>query len=117
MCAINFNTLCGYHIDRHDDKYGFCWLVPLGEWKGRNLIFPQLKVWVKLKPGNILAFRSNLLVHENLPYSDIRHSLVFFTHNNLFPETFQNVKNTNSFDNSSDQKKKKRKTNTNRNFD
>jgi len=117
MCAINFNTLCGYHIDRHDDKYGFCWLVPLGEWEGGDLIFPQLKVRIKLKPGNILAFRSNLLVHGNLPYSGVRHSLVFFTHNNLFPETFQNVKNTNSFDNSSDQKKKKRKTNTNRDFD
>lgn len=46
---------------------------------------------IKLKPGNILAFRSNLLVHGNLPCSGIRHSLVFFTHNNLFPETFQHI--------------------------
>lgn len=115
MCAINFNTLCGYHIDRHDDKYGFCWLVPLGEWEGGDLIFPQLKVRVKLKPRNILAFRSNLLVHGNLLCSGVRHSLVFFTHNNLFPETFQHVKNTNSFDNS-DHKKKKRKTNAKGNF-
>ncbi|CAI2197642.1 1581_t:CDS:1, partial [Funneliformis geosporum] len=82
-----------------------------------NLIFSQLKVQVKLKPGNILAFRLNLLVYGNLSCFDVKHSLVFFTHNNLFSETFQNVKNTNSFDNSSDQKKKKRKTNANRDFD
>src|SRR5215216_6135018 len=100
MCAINFNTLCGYHIDCHDNKYGFCWLVPLGEWEGEDLIFSQLKVQVKLKPGNILAFRSNLLLYENLLCSGVRHSLVFFTYNNLFLKTFQNVKNTSSFDNS-----------------
>ncbi|PKC15140.1 hypothetical protein RhiirA5_395225 [Rhizophagus irregularis] len=70
MCAVNFNTICGYHIDRDDDKYGFCWLVPLGEWKGGDLIFPQLNIRIKLKPGNILAFRSNLLVHGNLPCSE-----------------------------------------------
>ncbi|CAG8730949.1 5772_t:CDS:2, partial [Rhizophagus irregularis] len=69
MCAVNFNTICGCHIDRDDDKYGFCWLVPLGEWKGGDLIFPQLNIRIKLKPGNILAFRSNLLVHGNLPCS------------------------------------------------
>jgi hypothetical protein len=67
MCAVNFNTICGYHIDRDDDKYGFCWLIPLGDWEGGDVIFPQLNIRVKLKPGNILAFRSNLLVHGNLP--------------------------------------------------
>jgi hypothetical protein len=106
MCAINFNTISGYHIDRDDDKYGFCWLVPLGEWEGGDLIFPQLNVRIKLKPGNILAFRSNLLVHGNLPCSGVRHSLVFFTHNNLFPETFVHVENNNS-NKSSNQKKRK----------
>jgi hypothetical protein len=103
MCAVNFNTICGYHIDRDDDQYGFCWLVPLGEWEGGDLIFPQLNVRIKLKPGNILAFRSNLLVHGNLPCSGVRHSLVFFNHNNLFPETFVHVKNNNN--------QKKRKSN------
>jgi len=99
MCAVNFNTICGYHIDRDDDKYGFCWLVPLGDWEGGDVIFPQLNIRVKLKPGNILAFRSNLLIHGNLPCFGVRHSLVFFTHNNLFSDTFVNVKNTNSFEN------------------
>ena len=110
MCAVNFNTICGYHIDRDDDKYGFCWLVPLGDWEGGDVIFPQLNIRVKLKPENILAFRSNLLIHSNLPCFGVRHSLVFFTHNNLFSETFVNVKNTNSFENN-EQKKKKRKSN------
>jgi hypothetical protein len=104
MCAVNFNTISGYHMDRDDDKYGFCWLVPLGEWEGSNLIFPQLNMQIKLKRENILAFRSNLLVHGNLQCSGIRHSLVFFTHNNLFPETFVHVKNNNQ---------KKRKSNIN----
>jgi len=74
------------------------------------VIFPQLNIRVKLKPGNILAFRSNLLIHGNLPCFGVRHSLVFFTHNNLFSDTFVNVKNTNSFENN-EQKKKKRKSN------
>jgi hypothetical protein len=107
MCAVNFNTICGYHIDRDDDKYGFCWLVPLGEWKGGDLIFPQLNIRIKLKPGNILAFRSNLLVHGNLPCSGVRHSLVFFTHNDLFPESFIHINNNNN------NNQKKRKSNVN----
>jgi hypothetical protein len=107
MCAVNFNTICGYHIDQNDD--GFCWIVPLGEWEGGDLIFPQLKVRIKLKPGNILAFRSNLLLHGNLPCSGVRHSLVFFTHNNLFSETFVHVKNNNS------NNQKKRKSNVTNN--
>ena len=74
------------------------------------MIFPQLNIRVKLKPGNILAFRSNLLVHDNLPCFSVGHSLVFFTHNNLFSDTFVNVKNTNSFE-KNEQKKKKRKSN------
>ena len=107
MCAVNFNTICGYHIDRDDDKYGFCWLIPLGDWKGGDVIF---NIRVKLKPGNILTFRSNLLVHGNLLCFGVRHLLVFFTHNNLFSNTFVNVKNTNSFE-KNEQKKKKRKSN------
>ena len=112
MCAVNFNTICGYHIDRDDDKYGFCWLVPLGDWEGGDLIFPQLNVRIKLKPGNILAFRSNLLVHGNLPCSGVRHLLVFFTHNNLFSNTFVNRKNNNNNSNSNNSNNgKKRKPN------
>ncbi len=87
-------------------------LVPLEEWEGGDLIFPQLNVRIKLKPGNILAFRSNLLVHGNLSCSGVRHSLVFFTHNNLFPETFINVENNNQKKRKSDtvnQKNKKKK--------
>ncbi len=49
----------------------------------------QIKMW------KYLAFRSNLLVHGNLPCSGVRHSLVFFMHNNLFPETFVHVENNN----------------------
>ena len=106
MCVVNFNTICSNHIDRDDDKHRFYWLVPLGDWEGGDVIFSQLNIRVKLKPGNILAFRSNLLVHGNLPYFGVRHSLVFFTHNNLFSDTFVNVKNTNSFE-KNEQKKKK----------
>src|SRR3954451_989467 len=36
---------------------------------------------------------------ENLKCSSIRHSLVFFTYNNLFPETFVHVKNNNQKNN------------------
>ena len=115
MCAVNFNTICRYHIDRDDDKYGFCWLVPLGDWEGGDLIFPQLNVRIKLKPGNILAFRSNLLVHGNLSCSGVRHSLVFFTHNNLFSDTFVHRKNnnynSNSNSNNNSNNGKKRKPN------
>src|SRR5215216_7813631 len=100
MCAVNFNTICGYYIDCDDDKYGFCWLVSLGDWEGGDLIFPQLNVRIKLKPGNILAFRSNLSVHGNLPYSGVRYSLVFFTHNNLFSDTFVHRENNNYYSNS-----------------
>jgi hypothetical protein len=70
------------------------------------VIFPQLNIRVKLKPGNILAFKSNLLIHGNLPCFGVRHLLVFFTHNNLFFKTFVNIKNTNSFENNEQKKRK-----------
>src|SRR5918994_1996381 len=115
MCTVNFNTICGYYIDHDDDKYGFCWFVLLGDWEGGDLIFSQLNVRIKLKPGNILAFRSNLLVHENLPCSGVRYSLVFFTHNNLFSDTFvhreNNNYNSNSNSNNNSNNGKKRKPN------
>ena len=78
ICVVNFNTICSYHIDHDDDKHKFCWLVPLGDWERGDMIFSQLNIRVKLKPKNILAFRSNLLIYSNLLYFSIRHLLVFF---------------------------------------
>ncbi|UZO15186.1 uncharacterized protein OCT59_006619 [Rhizophagus irregularis] len=65
--AINFNVISNYHWDSNDDPNGLCFLVALGDFEGGELCFPQLQILVKLKPGQIVAFPSYLLLHGNLP--------------------------------------------------
>lgn len=82
--AINFNIICQFHRDIKDHLNSLCVVCPLGNFKGGELIFPELKLVIHIKQGQAVAFRSNILVHGNLPViTGVRHSLVFYIHNTL----------------------------------
>ncbi|CAG8584859.1 4985_t:CDS:2, partial [Acaulospora colombiana] len=80
--TINFNVICQFHRDMKDHRNTLCVVCPLGEFKGGELAFPELKLVVHMKQGRAVAFRSNLLIHGNLPViAGVRHSVVFYIHN------------------------------------
>ena len=85
--SINFNIICQLHRDLKDHRNTLCVVCPLGNFKGGELIFPELKLIIHVKQGQAVAFRSNILVHGNLPViTGIRHSLVFYIHNTLIKQ-------------------------------
>src|SRR5436305_14524833 len=85
MIAINFNTISDYHWDEHDEPNSLCYLVALGDFDSGQLCFPQLQIVIPLKPGQIVAFSSRFLMHENFPViRGIRHSIVYFIHKYFF---------------------------------
>ena len=85
--AINFNIICQFHRDMKDHRNSLCVVCPLGNFKGGELTFPELKLVIHVKQGQAVAFRSNILVHGNLPViTGIRHSLVFYIHNTLIKQ-------------------------------
>ncbi|CAG8838645.1 9015_t:CDS:2, partial [Racocetra persica] len=62
MITINFNTTSDYHWDKHD---------------AANI--------VHLQPGQIIAFASCLLLHDNFSITKgIWHSVVYFVHDSFF---------------------------------
>jgi hypothetical protein len=81
MIAINFNIISNYHWDEKDEPNGLCFLVALGDFEGGELHFPQLQIVVKLRPGQVVAFPSHLLLHGNFKViKGIRFSIVYFVH-------------------------------------
>ncbi|RHZ88547.1 hypothetical protein Glove_22g237 [Diversispora epigaea] len=77
-----------YHWDKLDAPNCLCCLIPLGDFQGGELYFPQLHTFIPLQPGKVVAFSSHYLLHGNfLLISDgIRHSIVYFVHNIFFHE-------------------------------
>jgi hypothetical protein len=84
IITINYNIISNYHWDINDEKNCFCALVALGNYEGGELCFPQLKLYISLKPGQIIIFRSSLLLHGNFKLTKgIRHSIVYYVHSDL----------------------------------
>ncbi len=85
MIAINFNIISDYHWDANDEPNCLCFLVPLGDFEGGELCFPELQIVIPLQPGQVVAFASQLLLHGNLPIiKGIRFSIVYFVHATFF---------------------------------
>ena len=80
--AINYNAKTPFHIDLNDN--GLCTVVPVGDWKDGDLIIPHLGIKIKVVKGQVVMFRSNLLIHGNANAKGIRFSMVFFSHKNTF---------------------------------
>ena len=70
------------HRDANNLEDGYCWVLPFGIWEdgGGDLHFPEKKVTVMSKPGDITAFSSSQLWHEVTKHEGCHYSLTFFTH-------------------------------------
>lgn len=84
MVALNVNFPSRLHTDDEDYRNGLCWVMPFGDYDGGNLVFPDLKLEVELRPGDLVCFRSHLIEHFNRSFSGYRNSLVFFSSHTLF---------------------------------
>jgi hypothetical protein len=87
--AINTGTLekpvqCKEHRDIKVAKYGISCVCPLGDFEGGELILWELKTAIKLRPGDLVFLRDNLITHSNGSVEGIRHSLVAFTRQDMF---------------------------------
>ena len=90
--AINFNVISNYHWDSNDTPEGLCFLVALGDFEGGELCFSQLQIMVKLKPGQVVAFPSYLLLHGNLPITrGIRFSIIYFVLKSFLSKDFKDL--------------------------
>ncbi|KAF8350838.1 hypothetical protein F5887DRAFT_865952, partial [Amanita rubescens] len=49
------------HTDRNDG--GLTWVLPIGEWEGGDLCFPQFGITIPIKQGKAIAFQANFLAH------------------------------------------------------
>jgi len=79
----NFPTYSALHLDGNDL---FCMIIPTGDWPQNEglLGFPQLKLTVDLRPGDVIIFRSSLLYHMVSKITwGTRNALVLFAHKNL----------------------------------
>lgn len=85
--GINFNSICQFHRDLKDHRNTLCVVCPLGTFEGGHLAFPELKLAFRVKQGQAIAFRSNLLIHGNLPIiTGSRHSVVFYIHDTVIKQ-------------------------------
>jgi hypothetical protein len=75
--VLNWDIECNFHTDKSDAGWGFCVVIPFGEFTGGELIFPGLGQSAHLIAGDIMVFPSALLEHGNGKVkTGFRHSLV-----------------------------------------
>lgn len=85
LMAVLNNGGTGPHCDWMDLKSGCCCVLPFGDgWTGGELAFRQLNLKFKLRPGDVIFFRSAILLHENLPHEGPRRSMVLTTDHDSF---------------------------------
>jgi hypothetical protein len=83
--AVNINFASSYHSDRKDNPNGLCWVLPFGTYsRGGELNLEQLKCTIAFRPGDVVCFKSRDIYHWNSDFDNVRNSLVFFTHDNMF---------------------------------
>eukprot|EP01117_Protostelium_nocturnum_P007784 TRINITY_DN2785_c0_g1_i2.p1 TRINITY_DN2785_c0_g1~~TRINITY_DN2785_c0_g1_i2.p1 ORF type:complete len:167 (+),score=32.60 TRINITY_DN2785_c0_g1_i2:286-786(+) len=82
--AINESVSTKCHRDFGDYPDGLCAVISFGEFTGGDLCFLEPQMIFPFPAGQIIFFRSVLLNHWNLDFVGQRHSLVFFTCNNLY---------------------------------
>ena len=77
--AVNYGV-AEPHYDWNDYIDGLSLLIPYGNFEGGELVFRDLGLCIKCKAGDVVAFNSANLLHENLEVRDgVRYSIVFFS--------------------------------------
>ena len=84
---IMFNRWSKRHWDKQDPHWSWACITYVGDFVGANFEFPQLKLRIRLSPGDVVFFRGRDLLHEVPRWvSGQRHFLVHFTHQALWTE-------------------------------
>lgn len=68
--AINIDYASHYHRDVGDYPDGLSTVTPTavgGDYSGGELVFPELRCFVDLAPGDLCLFRAHELLHGNTP--------------------------------------------------
>lgn len=73
--VLNVNAILPGHRDHKDHRY--CMVIPIGDFKGGELVLHELGLVFALQAGSILIFDSKNITHLNLDYTGERASLVF----------------------------------------
>ena len=81
--TLFINVTCGTKVHRDSKDYGYCVVIPLGEFSGGDLLLRASEVRFILQPGDFLMFKSSQLYHEVTDFDGLRSSLVLTTHTHL----------------------------------
>lgn len=67
--TINVNYESSYHFDRGDFKHGYACMsvVEMGNYDGGELVFPQYRVGVDIREGDVCVKQSHYNLHGNAP--------------------------------------------------
>ena len=90
-CSIAFVSSCAGTLTRfactQDPHWGWAIIIYDGTFDSCTLEFPQLKVKVTLRPGDMVMLRGRDVLHEVKNWvSGERHLLVHFTHKTLWDQ-------------------------------
>ena len=84
---LQFNRFSLAHFDTQDPHWGWAIIIYYGTFDSCTLEFPQLKVKVTLRPGDMVMLRGRDVLHEVKNWvSGERHLLVHFTHKTLWDQ-------------------------------
>ncbi|RPD67427.1 hypothetical protein L227DRAFT_605814 [Lentinus tigrinus ALCF2SS1-6] len=84
---IMFNRWSPRHWDSQDPPMSWACITYVGDFTGAYFEFPQLRLRVKLHPGDVVFFRGHDLLHGVPEWTTgQRHFLVHFTHQALWAE-------------------------------
>ncbi len=84
---VMFNRWSPRHWDKQDPPLSWACITYVGDFKGAYFEFPELKLRIFLRPGDVVFFRGHDLLHEVPEWeSGQRHFLVHFTHKALWDE-------------------------------
>jgi hypothetical protein len=84
--AVKEGSSSEIHIDRNNQ--GITWVLPIGDWEGRNMVIKHLGKEVPIRPGELLGFRANLLAHYSTPVTSGRHVVItMFTCRHIFSDS------------------------------
>lgn len=72
-----------YHVDWHDWKWGYAYVIVFGDFEGGEFCAPQLGIKVPIRPGQIFCVMARVLAHCTAPVTGGRRLVItcFSDHN------------------------------------
>ena len=85
--AINYNAIFAFHQDLNNHPNSLCIVCSLRSFESGQLVFPELKLVIYIKQEQAIAFRSHILVYENLTVTaNNQYSIIFFIYSTVIKQ-------------------------------